>query len=153
METEKKKTVSEIVSEMPVPLKIGLFSFKLRQPTLSQIYEMGAVANDIEVGDLAEKMAKKEKVIIITEAITHYKDAALMREIFLILLFRSKWKRRLWKRYILKRLTVGLFHSMVGIVNTTFNLNFFLTSIIFLKQATKITEPSQTTAPGQSSEG
>ncbi|MBQ9534126.1 MAG: hypothetical protein IJR71_09265 [Prevotella sp.] len=152
MKSEDKKKVANTLTEAKVPFRVGIMRFNLRQPTLAQIYEMGAEAVNIEEGDLPDKVDKNLKVNVMAEIIAHHKDAAVMQKVFLILLFRSKWKRRFWKRYILRRLTVDMFNEMVGIVSATLNINFFLTSIIFLKQTTAVTEPKSTTAPGQPSE-
>lgn len=152
MESEKKQQVSDVLNEKPQPLKVGRFTFRVKQPTLAQIYEMGAVAIDLQDGDLQRKIAENARVNVIAEAIAHHNDARIMQQVFLILLFRSRKWRWLWKRYILHRLTVDKFNELIGIVGRSFNINFFLTSIIFLKQTTKITEPKQTTALGQQSE-
>jgi hypothetical protein len=152
MESEKKQQVSDTLQETATPIKVGLFKFLVKQPTLGQIYDMGAVAINIQDADLREKMESAQRVNVIAEAITHYNDARIMQQVFMILLFRRKLWRWVWKRYILHRLTVDKFNELVAIVGRSFNINFFLTSIIFLKQTTKITEPKQTTAHGQQSE-
>ena len=149
MEAEKKQQVSDALQEQAKPIKVGSFTFRVKQPTLAQIYEMGAVAVDLQAEDLQEKVKKEQRVNVIAEAITHYNDAHIMQQVFMILLFRSKLWRNVWKRYILHRLTVETFNELIAIVGRSFDINFFLTSIIFLKQTTKITEPKQTTAPGQ----
>lgn len=152
MNREEKQHVADTLVEKPFTVKVGFWRFKVKQPTLGQIYEMGAVANDIDEKDIQEKVEQNAKINVLAEAISHYKDARLMQEIFLILVFRSRFKRKLWRKYILKRLTVSIFNQVTKAVGGSLNINFFLTSIIFLKQTTRITEPTQTTALGQSSE-
>ena len=152
MTSEDKQKVAETLNEKATPIKIGIFRFRVKQPTLSQIYEMGAKAVAINDADLQEKLAGEQKVNVIAEAITHYADARIMQQVFMILLFRRPFWRKVWRRYVLHRLTVAKFNELVGIVGRSFNINFFLTSIIFLKQTTPITEPRQTTPPGQQSE-
>ena len=152
MESEKKQQVADTLSESTARIKVGIFTFRVKQPTLAQIYDMGAKAINIQDEDLKQKLDSQVRVNVIAEAITHYKDARIMQQVFLILLFRSKKWRWLWKRYVFHRLTVDKFNELVAIVGRSFNINFFLTSIIFLKQTTTITEPKPTTAPGQPSE-
>ena len=147
MKTEDKQKVADVLVEKPALIRIGWFVFKLRPLTLAQIYEMGAAANDINADDLEDT---EKRVRIMAALINHHKDAKAMERVFIICLFRKRWKRILFGRYIAKRLTMDKFQQLLTYVTTSFNANFFLTSIIFLRQTTTMTEPSQTTAPGQS---
>ena len=58
-------------------------------------------------------------------------------------------KRWIFRRYILKRLTVRHFQKVMEIITNAYTANFFLTSIIFLHQTKPMTEPKQTTPRGQ----
>ena len=109
MKTADKERVSDALSEKAHKIKVGLFTFKLKPLTLAQIYEMGAVAVNINASDLKHK----DKVNIISEMILHHNDAKAMQDVFLICLFRSAWKRSFFKRYILKRLTVSKFQELI----------------------------------------
>lgn len=152
MKKEEKQQVANILTEKSIKIKVGMFCFRVKQPTLGQLYEMGAVANDIQADDIQQKVDTNAKVNVIAEAIAHYKDARIMQQVFILLVFRSRFWRWFWRKYIFHRLTVGMFNQLIAHVSGSVNINFFLTSIIFLKQATKITEPNQTTALGQQSE-
>lgn len=121
---------------------------KIRPLTLSQIYDMGAAANDVNGDDLQTE----DKVNIIAVLMKHAKDAKAMQDVFLVCAFRKRWKRWLFGRYLRNHLTVEHFNILLTIIATTFNANFFLTSIIFLSQTKIMTEPSPTTPHGQSSE-
>lgn len=147
MKTEDKQHVADVLTEKPGLIRVGMFLFKLRPLTLAQIYEMGAVANDINAADLEDT---EKRVRIMAALINHHKDAKAMERIFIICLFRKRWKRFLFGRYISKRLTMDKFQQLLTYVSASFNANFFLTSIIFLRQATTMTEPTRTTAHGQS---
>lgn len=109
---------------------------------------MGAAANDINGDDLQTA----EKINIIALLIKHAKDAQAMQDVFLVCAYRKKWKRWIFRRYVRNHLTVEHFNLLLTIIAATFNANFFLTSIIFLSQTKIMTEPSQTTPLGQSSE-
>lgn len=152
MKRREKQQVADTLTEKPLKIKIGVFPFHVKQPTLGQIYEMGAAAVDIDEKDIQQKVDTKQRVNVIAEAIAHYKDAHLMQQAFLVLVFRSRFWRRFWRRYIFHRLTIDIFNHLMEYIGKSVNINFFLTSIIFLKQTTKITEPSLTTAHGQQSE-
>lgn len=109
---------------------------------------MGVAANDINADDLQHM----GKVNIIAVLIKHAKDAMALQDVFLVCAYRKKWKRWLFGRYLRNRLTVEHFNKLLTQIATTFNANFFLTSIIFLSHTKIMTEPSQTTAHGLSSE-
>lgn len=148
MKTEEKKRVSDALSEEGHKIKVGALTFRLKPLTLAQIYEMGAVANDIDAKDLQEK----ERIRVIAELIAHHEDAKAMIDVFIICLFRKKWKRWLYRSYITHRLTAPIFQEAMNSITQSFDANFFLTSIIFLSQTVAITEPSPTTVHGQWSE-
>lgn len=147
METEEKSRVHDTLTEKPYSIKIGMFTFKLHPLTLAQIYSIGAIGNDLSSDD---DLGSSDKVRVMAEVIAHYKDAKVMQEMFIAALLPGKFKRWLLKRYVLKRLTVGMFNEFVAYVSQSLDVNFFLTSIIILRKATEITNPSQTTALGQS---
>lgn len=149
MKQEEKQKVANALSESSAKMKIGLLNILIRPLTLAQIFEMGAAANNIRSDDLQQM----DKVNIIAVLMMHYKDAQAMQQVFLICAYRKKWKRWLFGKYIKPRLSVEHFSKLLTIIASTFNANFFLTSIIFLSQTKIMTEPSQTTAHGQSSEG
>ena len=149
MKKDEKQRVSDALTEKPTYIRVGWKVFKARPLTLAQIYEMGTAACEINADGLNEK---ENKVRVVAALIDHYNDARIMIEVFLICLFRSHIKRFLWRWYIKHRLKLNTFQELMGYVAQSFDANFFLTSIIFLRQATKMTEPSPTTAPGQWSE-
>jgi len=153
MKRQEKQKVAETLTEKPFKIKVGMFTFRVKQPTLGQLYEMGAIAVDIDEKDIQQKVDTNQRVNILAECIAHYNDARLMQEIFLVLVFRKRFWRWFWKRYILHRLTVGMFGQLTQAIGQSVNINFFLTSIIFLKRTTAITEPSRMTARGLQSEG
>lgn len=148
MKTEDKEKVSDALSERSKWIKVGLIWVKVRPLTLWQIYEMGTAANEINGDDLREG----EKINTIAMLLKHGMDAKAMVDVFCVCAFRKRWKRWLMKHYLKRRLTVEKFSELITILAATFNPNFFLTSIIFLTQTKIMTEPSQTTPLGQSSE-
>lgn len=148
MKKEEKRKVANALAERGTWIRVGWMFIYFRPITLSQIYDMGAAANDIDGSDLQSD----DKVSLIAALLKHSKDAKAMQNVFLVCAFRKRWKRWLLGRYIRNRLTVEHFNRLLSTIATTFNANFFLTSIIFLSQTKIITEPSQTTARGQSSE-
>lgn len=148
MKQNDKKKVADALSERSHWIRVDWLHIKIKPLTLSQIYDMGAAANDINADDLQSM----DKVNIIALLVKHAKDAKALQDVFLVCAYRKKWKRWLFGRYLRNRLTVEHFNKLLTLIATTFNANFFLTSIIFLSQTKIMTEPSQTTAHGQSSE-
>ena len=147
MKTSDKEKVAKTLSEASVKIKVGKFRFKVKPLTFMQIYEMGVFGNAIKEPTWKEG----DMMNIIPLLFAHGNDARLMCEIFIICAFRKTWKRRLWRRYITKRLNVNAFNDLIQFISHSFNVNFFLTSITFLSQTIAMTEPT-TTRRGQSSE-
>jgi len=148
MEAKDKRKTADTLVERAVWIRIGWMFFRMKPLTLGQIYEMGVFTCDLN----SEGLDVNVKTNSVAEMFMRHNSAKLMQEIFLVCLFRRRWKRWLFRRYILKRLTVGIFQLLVNYIISSFSANFFLTSIIFLRQTNMITEPSQTTAHGQRSE-
>ena len=148
MKTEDKRSTADVLTEKPIWIKVGKLRFKARPLTLAQIYEMGAIANDINADGLQEKT----RIQVLAELIAHHNDAKIMGEVFIVCLFRSRFCRTLFRPYIKHRLTITVFQQLMTYIAKSFNANFFLTSIIFLRQTTTMTEPKQMTAHGQLSE-
>ena len=147
-EEEKKKRASDVLSEKAIWLNIGWLWFLLRPLTLGQIYEMGAIAVSIDADDID----MNRRVNVLAEMINHYEDADRMRRAAVVMLFRSRIMRWLFGWYVRRRITVAVFQKIISYTARTFDVNFFLTSIIFLRRITIMTEPKPTTAHGQSSE-
>lgn len=146
MKQDEKQRVADVLIEKPLVVKIGWLIFVCRPLTLAQIYEMGATVNDIDISDLLDE---KKLFNAFAAVLKHYGDAKKMIDAYMVCLTRKRWKRWLFRRYVKRRLTVNKFNELISFAATSFNANFFLTSIIFLRQASKMTEPSPTTAPGQ----
>lgn len=147
MKTIDKKKVAAVLKEERTKIKVGWFTFRPRPLTLCQIYEMGVYANQIKEADFNEG----DKVNNLNELIKHSEDARQMCEIFIICTFRKAWARRIWGRYIRKHLDILAFNQLIMYISSSFNANFFLTSIIFLTKTKVMTEP-RTTPHGQQSE-
>ena len=145
MKSEEKREVANTLSEKGIWVRVGFLPFRLRPITLAQIYEMGAIANDINADGLEEK----KKIKILAETIAHYNDARIMSKVFIVCLFRSLLMRFLFGWYIRHNLTMREYEKLITFESTSFNINFFLTSIIFLKKTTTMTNPNPTTAHGQ----
>lgn len=118
--------------------------FCVKPLTLSQIYEMGVYANEMKPGDWQEN----DKVNVLQEIFKHHNDARLMCEVFIVCAFRKRFMRWLFGRYVRKHLNIVSFNELIKFIATSFNANFFLTSITFLTQTKTITEP-RTTPHGQ----
>ena len=148
MTAEQKKKTADALTERSVWVRIGWLLIRMRPLTLAQIYEMGEYVDGLQV----EGLDIKGKINLAAEMLSRYKSASLMQEVFLVVAYRRRWKRRLFRHYILKRLTVRIFKKALDVITDAFSANFFLTSIIFLRQTKTITEPSPTTPLGQQSE-
>ena len=148
MKSLEKRKIAETLTERSVWMRIGLLLIRLRPLTFGQIFEMGEFVNDMDGNDIDTKALLNATAAMLKK----HGNAPLMQEIFLISAFRRRWKRRLFRRYIFKRLTVRHFQKAMEIITNAYTTNFFLTSIIFLSQTKPMTEPKPTTARGQQSE-
>ena len=148
MTAEEKSKVASALTEKSTWMSVGLLPIRLKPITLGQIFEMGEYVNDIN----SEGLSVNARINTIAEMLLKYKNAPLMQEIFIVCAFRSRWMRKIFRRYILKRLTVGHFQKVIEHITKAYTANFFLTSIIFLHQTKPMTEPKQTTPLGQQSE-
>lgn len=145
--TDKRKTAEALV-ERTVWTHIGILPIRFRPLTLGQIYEMGEYIDGME----GEGLEPDKKVNVAAEMLARYKSAPLMQETYLIAAYRSRWARKLFRRYILKRLTIRKFQKAQEVITNSYGANFFLTSIIFLHKTKPMTEPKPTTALGPQSE-
>ena len=148
MNKEEKERTADILTEKGRWIRVGALPIHIRPLTLGQIYEMGSVTSDLQ----SEGLSTDKKVNLVGEMLLRYEDARRLRKVFLICAFRSRWMRAFFGWYIRHRLTVLNFKELVDTIATGLDASFFLTSIIFLHQTTKMTEPSQTTVLGQQSE-
>ena len=148
MKTEEKKRTEEVLTEKSKWLRIGFLPFRLRPLTLAQIYQMGKYCNEID----CEGVSLHQRINIVATMFAKYENIPFMQDVFCTCLFRTRFMRFIFKRYLRHRLTMAHFKKMVDYITQSYDANFFLTSIIFLKQMNMISEPSQTTRRGQSSE-
>lgn len=147
MNTVDKDEVVRTLAEQSVRIKVGMLRFKIRPLTFMQIQQMGVFANDIK----EPTWKNGEKINIVPLLLEHADSARLMSEIFIVCAFRKSWTKWLFGRYIRRHLDVLPFNALIKFISSSFNANFFLTSIIFLTQTKIITEPT-TTRHGQQSE-
>jgi len=147
MTTEEKKKVAETLGEKSAFIRVGWLPIRIRPLTLHQIFEMGALANDIDMKGLESL----KQFNILQQMMEHSNDAEIITKIAVVCLFRKRWKRWLFGRYVRKRIQLEHWAKITSFIATTFDGNFFLTSIIFLSRAKTLTEP-QTTVRGHSSE-
>ena len=148
MTPEEKKKTANVLMEKSVWVRIGWLFIKIKPLTLGQIYEMGEFTCQME----DKGLELNQRVMVVAEMLLRYKNAKWMQEVFLVAAFRKQWKRRLFRKYILNRLTMSIFEKAMEVITNAFTANFFLTSIIFLRQTNQISEPNSTTAHGQQSE-
>lgn len=146
--SKERQQVADVLSERSTVVRIGVLHFRVKPVTLAQIYDLGAVISDINADGLTEK----QKINVIAEITEHYKDAQCMLHAALVILFRSPIKRKFFRRYIFRKMRIQQFQQLINYVAKSFDANFFLTSIIFLRRIAEMTEPSQMTAHGLSSE-
>ncbi|MCF2559471.1 hypothetical protein I6E23_05815 [Prevotella brevis] len=148
--TDKKKT-ADAITEHSTWMRIGWLPIRLRPLTLGQIYEMGEFVENLQAEGL--DLNNDKRFNLVAEMLSRYKSAPLMQDAFMIAAYRRCWARKLFRKYILQRLTIRKFQPVLEMITDSYAANFFLTSIIFLHQTKPITEPKPTTHLGPSLEG
>ena len=141
------KVADTILENDITTVNIGWFCFAIKPTTLAQVYELGAIVEHME------QLGLEGNINVVIETLKRYNDLQAMNDIALVLLFRSKFKRKLFKRYIAKRLTMDIYKKILETGLASFKAAFFLTSITFLKgvrETTKQTNTAAATALGDS---
>lgn len=126
MEKNSTKT-TETLSEKSVWLLIGLLPIRVKPLNLRQITEVGELALMID-----DVMLDTEQLLS-TFLFSRGKELPIIEEISLKVLFRERWKRFLFGRYIKKRLTTKQLKKVISILEMSVDYRFFLNSLIFLR--------------------
>lgn len=149
MEKENvQKQVAKTMSERPIVLWFGFIPFLVRPITFTQIYDLGSVSKDMPEIE-QQKIDGRTNV---SATLMYYEEAGRMSEIAVMTIFRSLWMRKLFRKYIKKRLTVHKYKKLQDYMAQTMDANFFLSTIIFLKGLNEMTKPTNTPeviVPGQ----
>lgn len=140
---------SDVITEKPIWMRFGLLYFVLRPMTMAQIYEVGALVEKTEGIDLQGEFNP------IVEMLSRYKDVDICSQVATIMLFRSRFMRKLFGWYVRHNMTMSRYKQIIEYGAITFQAGFFLTSFSFLrgaKETTKMTNTAAATALGDSSE-
>lgn len=149
--TEVKKTKDALL-EKPMFIRFGIMLFRVKPLTLAQIYEIGAVVENMKE---VETNTLGRTINALAKSLELYENIPLCEKVVLISMFRRSLWRKIWGRFIRKRMTVARYRRLVEYFALTFQAAFFFTSFTFLKGAKMITSPTNTdevTALGASSE-
>lgn len=147
MAKEEAKKVAQTLTEQPTIVRIGMFWFLQKPLTMAQIYEIGAIIEN------TEELDDSVKAQPISAILARYKDIKVCTEVVVTMLFRGRFKRWLWRKYILNHLTMATYKQVFEYGAMTFQAAFFLTSFIFLKgikTTTSKTNTEEATAHGDS---
>lgn len=129
MNTETK--VKDTITEEPKRIKIGKFYFNCNPLNLSQVVEIAElIKNNVKLDD------KELDSTMISLSLNHPEYAETMKEVCLIAIFRTKFKRCVFGRYIKKNLCSEEYKAIFTHITEAFDYCFFLGSLIFLKNTT-----------------
>ncbi len=149
MEKENvQKQVAKTMSERPIVLWFGFIPFLVRPITFTQIYDLGSVSKDMPEIE-QQKIDGRTNV---SATLMYYEEAPRMADIAVMTIFRSDWGKKLFGKFIKKRLTVRKYKKLQDYMAQTMDANFFLSTIIFLKGLNEMTKPTNTPeviVPGQ----
>lgn len=112
-------------------IRVGILPIYARPLTLLQVQEIGEEMQNVEV-DLESKDYQSLSAYVLT----HPDDAKAMNNAVIKALFRKRWQRRLFGKYVLNHLTSGVYKEVYASIQASFDYNFFMIGLIFL-QGTK----------------
>ena len=143
-----QKEVANTMSERPILIWFGFIPFLVRPLTFTQIYDLGSISKDMPEVEQQRVDGRTN----VSATLLYYEEAPRMSEIAVMTIFRSVWMRKLFRKFIKKRLTVRKYKKLQNYMARTMDATFFLSTIIFLKglnETTKTTNTPEVTAPGQ----
>ena len=125
---KKDTKTADTMIEKPYRMRVGMFLFKVRPLNMSQVIEIGELASYMKEFD-----AENENGNIARYAYKNTEDVELIQDIAVIAMFRNRLKRRIFGRYVKKRLTTYVLKQCFTAIYDTFDYAFFFTSSIFLR--------------------
>lgn len=134
----KTQITSDTLSEKPRLIRFGFLFFQMRPLTLSQIWEISSLLEDVEQKDLQGEMN------VIAEMLSQKSNVQRASQIAIVMLFRSNIARFLFGRFISKRLTMERYQKMMEYYLMTLRAAFFLISITSLKGIREMAKPTNT---------
>lgn len=137
MEKTAEQRVAEAINEKGKWIKIGWMPFYMRPITYGQIADLSA-----EVSQLEGFNEEDEGKPLFSVAMKHGKDFTQMCSVVCAAIFRSKWTRYIFGRYLRRHLTGNHFRKVQEYIFVSVDPAFFLQSIIFLKGMNR-TEPTK----------
>lgn len=135
-----QRKVANTIAERPIMLWFGCLPFIVRPLTFTQLFDIGSISKDMP--EVEQK--KVDGRTNVSATLLYYEEASRMSEIAVLTIFRSGWMRKLFRKYIKKRLTVRKYKKLQDYMAQTMDANFFLSTIIFLKGLNEMTKPTNT---------
>jgi len=138
MTKEEKGRVVSTLGEKGQWIRVGVMVFHMKPLSLYQIYELGEAVNDISDDDIPQIGN------VLAGTLKHHKDAKAILDACMVCLTRKSWKRKVFGRYVKRRITQPIWEKIMAHIIQSFSGNFFLTSIAFLTRTKMMTEPQET---------
>lgn len=131
--SNKETKTTDTLTEKSYWIRIGIFFFKVKPLNLSQVIEIGELTGYLKEFE-GDKVPNVARYIF-----SNIEDVEVVQDIVLIAIFRSKFKRKLYRRYIQKRLSTKVVKDAFKAIYDTFDYAFFFTSLIFLRGVAEMT--------------
>lgn len=129
MNTETK--VKDTITEEPIKIKIGCLNFACKPLNLSQVIEISElIGNNVKIEE------NSLETNMISFALNNPANAEAMQEACLACILPSKFKRRVFGRYVRNNLRDKEYKAIFKHMTEAFDYGFFLGSLIFLKNTT-----------------
>ena len=120
MNNNEGKSTAGAITEKPIFVFFGMIPFLVRPMTLAQIWQIGEKIGDIEEINIEGEFNPYQKVF------SMFKDVKNANEITPIIVFRSRLMRRIFGRFIRKRMTMKKYNELLQYASLSFDASFFL---------------------------
>lgn len=130
----KETRTADTITEKPLWLLIGLLPIRVRPMTLAQIWEIGENVSKVKEIDIEGTFNPYQKMF------SMWSDAKQINAIVPLILFRSRWARFLFGRYVKKRMTMKRYKAIIEYAALSFDATFFLTNMSFLRGCKETTK-------------
>lgn len=135
-----QKRVADTIAERPLVIWFGFLPFLVKPLTYTQLFDIGSISKDMPEVD----QNKVDGRTNVSATLMYYEEARRMADIAVMTILRSDWMRKLFGKFIKKRLTVRKYKKLQSYMAQSMDATFFLSSIIFLKGLNEATKPTNT---------
>lgn len=139
METKERNTkTTDALGERGKWIKVGILPIYARPLTILQVQEIAEAMDGVKTAETDNYNSSSAYIFSHASDITAYNMAILKS------LFRKKWQRAIFGKYVLNHITSKVFKIVYANLQASFDYDFFLIGLIFLQSTKPKTKEGQT---------